>query len=1021
MILMIWPIENIFRLLQKYSSNSKQKSGNTLFYFLIIFLMLSVLYPQKFFPKNKIFNTNNKKSYITFKGTNSDFILSESGKSAPLCVSSKDYSGVRLILVKYFCNDIRKVTGTKPEVYIDKIPQTKDIVIIGTIGKSSLIDELIAKKKIDVDGIKGKWETFLIQPIVNPLPGVNHALVVAGSDKRGTIYGMFDISEKIGVSPWYWWADVPVKHHKNIYVLPGKYSDGTPSVKYRGIFLNDEWPDLTNWVQYKYGFVKPSKNPPIPEGVANYGHEFYEHIFELLLRLKANYLWPAMWNNAFNEDDSLNPKLANEYGIVMGTSHQEPMLRAQKEWDRRYLKTLGHWNFAMYPDTLIDFWRKGIKRNRNYESIVTIGLRGANDTPMAHGGLSADTALLGKIIRIQEDILAQEMNPDIAKIPQLWCPYKEVLGYYNAGFRVPDYVTVLWTDDNWGNLRHLPDAVERQRSGGAGIYYHFDYHGDPRNYQWVNTNPLPKIWDQMSLAKKYGADRIWIVNVGHLKGYELPISYFMNLAWNTHRWTNDNTEEFTRMWARQQFGEKYSKQIADILTKYAAYNGRIKPELLNPKTYSVVNYNEWDRIVSDFKTITDEAEKIYKTMPESDRDAFFELVLLPTKASYILNDMYYAAARNNLYAKQGRASTNDMFEKTHSLFKKDTSLMNYFNNKFADAKWKHFMDQPFIGYTSWNQPFKNNLDAIQLSKINIPDSALMGIAVDGSENAWPGSKGEPSLPGFNPFNGQKHYIDVFNRGKISFNYSASTSKPWIKISSTKGKVHKQTRLWISINWKDVPKGTSAGLVKVKGANENVTVKVNVSNPEVVTTKTLKGFMEDDGYISIESNNYSNRSEEGKYRWINIQNYGNTFSGMRASAPPDAPSAAPGKNSPYLEYKMFLSDTGRIYVEGIFSPTLNFMPGRGLKYAVSFDDMAPKIVTLVPKDYVAGSGADWAKSVIENSRKSSSSYTIDKPGYHTLKFWMVSPGVVLEKIIVNCGGLRQSYLGPPESFHKHVKN
>jgi len=258
--LLIYSIENVFGLLRKYSSNTKQKSGSTLFYSFTIFMFLLVLCPQKLFPKNKISKTSDKTSYITFKGTNSDFTLSESGSATPLCVSSKDYPGVRLILEKYFRNDVRKVTGTNPEVYIDKIPQTKDIVIIGTIGKSSLIDELIAKKKIDVDGIKGKWETFLIQPVVNPLPGVNHALVVAGSDKRGTIYGMFDISEKIGVSPWYWWADVPVKHHKNIYVLPGKYSDGTPSVKYRGIFLNDEWPDLTNWVQYKYGFVKPSKS-----------------------------------------------------------------------------------------------------------------------------------------------------------------------------------------------------------------------------------------------------------------------------------------------------------------------------------------------------------------------------------------------------------------------------------------------------------------------------------------------------------------------------------------------------------------------------------------------------------------------------------------------------------------------------------------------------------------------------------------------------------------------------------------
>ncbi len=955
-------------------------------------------------------------SYVSFNKGKDNFIISGGGKSTPLLVSSNDWWGVRRAF-KDFQSDVERVTKIKPELFTGKIPSAKEVIIAGTIGKSSLIDKLIDEHKIDVNSIKGKWEDSFIQTVDNPFPGVKRALVIVGSDKRGTIYGIYDLSEKIGVSPWYWWADVPPKHHKSLYVIPGKYIEGSPSVKYRGIFLNDEWPDLTDWVIFKYGYAKQSINPPIPRGVANYGHEFYEHVFELLLRLKANYLWPAMWNNAFNEDDSLNPKLADEYGIVMGASHQEPMLRAQKEWDRRYMRTLGPWNFAKYPDTLTDFWRKGIKRNRDYESIVTVGLRGENDTPMAHGGLSADTTLLRKIINVQENILGEEINPDVAKIPQLWCPYKEVLDYYNAGFSVPDYITILWTDDNWGDLRHLPDYTERQRSGGAGIYYHFDYHGGPRNYQWINTDPLPKIWDQMSLAKQYGADRIWIVNVGHLKGYELPISYFMSLAWNTKKWSNDKLQEYTRMWARQQFGAKYSKQIADILTRYTTYNGRCKPELLRPDTYSLVNYNEWSRVVSDYRNITEEAQKINKALPEDVRNAFYELVLFPTEASYILNDMYYSADMNSLYAKQGRACTNEMAEKTRSLFKKDTSLMNYFNHDFAGGKWNHFMDQPFIGYRSWNQPVKNNLDEIHLAEVSVPDSALMGVAVEGSEIALPGPEDNLPLPGFNPFGERNHYIEVFNKGSVPFGYSAIADKPWIKISSPKGRVDKETKLWISIDWNKAPKGNSSGTLTVKGANEKVVVNVNVSNPEDISGKALEGFIEADGFVSIEAKHYTKIIQAGNYRWINIQDYGNTFSGMRADCPPNAPAAVPGKNSPCLEYKMFLTDTGKVDVEGIFSPTLNFMPGRGLKYAISFDDQAPSIVTLVPENYVAGSGMDWSKSVIDNVRKSSSSFTIRKAGYHTLKVWMVDPGVVLEKVTVNCGGLKPSFLGPPESFHK----
>ena len=961
------------------------------------------------------------KSYITTRNEPGEFVLSASGKSAPLYASPDDYWGVIHALTD-LQSDIAKVTGAKPGLSTAKLPSANDIVVAGTIGKSPLITRLIDQRKIDVGEIDGKWESFIVKVVDRPFPGIARALVIAGSDKLGTIYGIYDVSEKIGVSPWCWWADVPPKHHDALYVKPGTFEEGPPSVKYRGIFLNDEWPDLTNWVIHRYGFAKQSVHPPVPQGVANYGHRFYERVFDLLLRLKANYLWPAMWNNAFNEDDTLNPVMANKYGIYMGTSHQEPMMRAQKEWDRRYMRTLGPWNFAKYPDTLINFWKRGIERNRNYSEIVTIGLRGENDSPMIPGGtLTQDTTLLGKIVRVQEKILADEMNPEVAKIPQLWCPYKEVLSYYNAGFRVPDYVTILWTDDNYGNLRRLPDATERKRSGGAGIYYHFDYHGGPRNYQWINTNALPKIWDQMSLAKEYGADRIWIVNVGHLKGYELPISYFMDLAWNTNRWTNNNIDEYARMWARQQFGEKYAGQIANILLKYSKYNSRRKPELLSPTTYSIVNYHEAANVIGNFKKITDEAENIYRKIPSGERKAFYELVLFPTKASYILNDMYYAAGRNELYASQDRATTNEMAAKTRELFAADTSLMGYFNHTFDHAKWDGFMDQPFIGYTGWNQPRENNLDAVDLKDITVSDAASMGVAIDGSESAWPGPAAEPVLPGFDPFNETHHYIEVFNKGKKPFEYTAVADKPWITVTHPKGEVRGQVRIVVAIDWGRVPEGSSQGTVTIRGTNEEVPVRVNVMNPAAVTRNTLRGFVEEDGCVSIEAAHYSRLTDAGKNRWINIQGYGNTHSGMRAISPVDAPPAVPGKDSPCIEYRMFLLKAGKVGVEGIFSPTLNFMPGRKLEYAISIDNGTPKTVTLVPADYDAGSGADWNKTVEDNVRKSFTSFTIDKPGYHTLKIWMVDPGVVLEKIVVNAGGVRKSYLGPPESFHRDVRN
>ncbi len=943
------------------------------------------------------------------------FPIVQQGVAAKLYVDSNDFAGV-IRAADDLQADIVRVTGLTPTITHNENGFGKNVILAGTIGKSRIIDRLIADHKIDASPIAGKWESFFIQVVPEPLPGVANGLVIVGSDKRGTIYGIYDLSEQMGVSPWYWWADVPVAHQDALFVKPGKYVQGPPAVKYRGIFLNDEAPDLSNWITDKFGLVRTNSNPPVPPGVANYNHQFYTKLFELILRLKGNYLWPAMWNNAFNEDDPENPRLADEYGIVMGTSHQEPMLRAQKEWDRRYQKTLGSWNYAKNPGVLENFWREGIRRNKDYESIITIGLRGANDTPMAEGSPEANMALLGKIVEVQRKIIAEEVNPDVTKVPQLWCLYKEVQDFYNAGMRVPDDVTLLWAEDNWGNVRRLPTAEERQRTGGAGVYYHFDYHGGPRSYQWLNTSPISKIWDQMSLAKQYGADRIWIVNVGHFKGYELPLEYFMSLAWDSDRWTNGNLNEFTRLWAEREFGPAYARDIADIVAKYTKYNGRRKPELLAPDTYSLVNYQEAENVVADFNTITAKAEEIHGKLPDAKQDAFYELVLFPTKASALVNELYFAAGRNALYARQGRASANDMAAETRALFQADTNLMNHFNQTFANGKWNHFMDQSHIGYTTWRDPPQNNLDAIKLTGIEVPDAAAMGIAVEGSNDAWPGAPGDAILPGFDVFNQPRHFIDVFNKGKTPFEFTATASEPWIVLSENKGALEKDKRLWVTVNWSKAPHGLASGTVTLAGTGTNVTVIVNAFNPAKVTRDSLQGFVEGEGFVSIEAEHYTKKADTGNNRWIKIDDYGRTLSGMRAEASVDAPSATPGKDSPCLEYQMYLFSTGKVEVAAILASTLNFIPGRALRYAASFDDEPPQVVTLVPPEYNARNGnRDWEKSVEDNARYGRTTHTLAKSGYHTLKFWMVDPGVVLQKLVVNLGGVKPSHLGPPESY------
>jgi glycosyl hydrolase family 115 (putative glucuronidase)/glycosyl hydrolase family 115 len=926
--------------------------------------------------------------YVETVNADGSFPLVQSKVAAVVYVDSRDHAGV-VRAAGDLVMDISRVTGFTPATAHDDQNLGAHVVIAGTVGKSALIDRLIREGKIDASGITGKWEAFLIQVVATPLPGVASALVIAGSDKRGTIYGIYDLSEQIGVSPWHFWADVPVVHKDALFVKAGKYGESEPAVKYRGIFLNDEAPALSGWVKEKYG---------------TYNHQFYEKVFELILRLKGNYLWPAMWGNAFNEDDPLNPKIADEWGIVMGTTHHEPMLRAQQEWKRH---GTGPWDYTKNAEVLRQFWEEGVKRNKSYESIISIGMRGDGDMPMAGTEQGANIALLEKIVADQRKIIREQVNPNLAAVPQLWALYKEVQGYYDNGMRVPDDVTLLWCDDNWGNIRRLPTPEERKRSGGAGIYYHFDYVGGPRNYKWIDTNPVPKVWEQMNLALAYGADRIWIVNVGDLKPMEFSIDFFLNLARDPKRWPKEKIGEFTRLWAEREFGAAHAAEIAVLVSRTLKYNGRRKPELLEPATYSLIDYQEADRVVADYKEIVAKAEKISAALPENARDAFFQLVTHPAKANAQVTELYVAAAKNSLYAAQGRAAANDMAAKTRALFQADIELTDYYNHTMARGKWNHMMDQTHIGYTYWQEPPSNSMPAVK--EIELPTAAAMGVAIEGSAAAGPAATGEAVLPGFDVFNQPQRFIDVFNRGKAPFEFTATASAAWIRLSATKGTVEKEQRLWVSVDWSKAPHGTAVGSVTITGAGTPVTVKVRAANPETPAKSALKGFVEADGYVSIEAEHFTRKTDSGPVRWEEIEDYGRTLSAMTVF-PVTAASATPPQ-SPHLEYEMYLFDPGKVEVEAILSPTLNFVPGRGLRYAISFDDQPPQTVDALTQN----SQRDWETTVKDSVRIAKSSHMLSGTGYHTLKIWMVDPALVLEKLVVNLGGVKPSYLGPQESY------
>jgi len=936
----------------------------------------------------RLANALGEPKYVSKSPAPGDFALSEDGKAVSLVVSDSDWPGV-VRAAGDLGLDVGRVTGHDAPVLKSDAPAGDEVVMIGTIGRSPLIDSLIKRHKLDVGGIAGQWESAVTTVVEHPMKGVRRALVIAGADKRGTIYGIYDLSEQIGVSPWYWWADVRVPHADALYVQPGRYVQPVPAVKYRGIFFNDEAPALSGWTKEKFGGMN---------------HEFYAKVFELLLRLKANFLWPAMWNNAFAADDPLNAKLADKYGIVMGTSHEEPMMRAEKEW------TWGHhgpWDYTTNQKEIDEFWRAGMERDKNFEEVVTLGMRGENDTPMS---ASANTELLEKIVADQREILKETVNPDLSKVPQVWALYKEVQGYYEKGMRVPDDVTLLWSDDNWGDLRRLPTAEERKRSGGAGIYYHFDYVGGPRSYKWLNTNPIPKVQEQMHRALAYGADRLWVVNVGDGKPMEFPIEFFLDYARTPERWDKDHLDEFTKLWATREFGPVHADEIATAMEDYTRYNGRRKPELIDPSTFSLTNYGEADRVDAEWRTLADRVDKLVTGLPENERASYFELVQYPVDACANLTEMYITAARNAADAKVGNPQANTEAEAVWAMFQKDAALSAEYNHGLLNGKWDHMMDQTHLGYTAWNDPPANVMPAV--SWIQVPDEGSLGVSAEDATFTRAGGHFGFSLGTIDSVSDETRTLTLFDRGKTPVDYTVKTSVPWIVPSENGGRVSLiEQKVAIHVDWSKVPTdGDSAEGTIAVSSGEGRPMAYTLRALRLPITRTdAHGFVEGDGYVAIEAADTSSRATDGDTHWVELPGYGETKSAMTVF-PVTAESNTDSKAG--LEYNMYLYDAGDFELQATLAPTLNFVPGRGLRFAVSVDD-GPRTVV---DELEHNTQQDWERAVSDGVRHVTLPLTIAKPGYHTLKIWAVDPGVVLERIVVSHGALRPSYLGPPESVH-----
>ena len=836
---------------------------------------------------------------------------------------AKDSEGIQLV-AKSFAEDVALVSesGQKPQICTEN-PKTDGVMLIaGSVGNNELIDSLAAQRKIDVSDITGKRECYRIQVVEQPTKDIKTAIVVAGSDKRGTIYGIYHISEMMGVSPWVYWGDA-APEKKSTITLSSKELNVTskePSVKYRGIFLNDEAPSLTGWVKEKFG---------------NYNEDFYELVYQLILRCKGNYLWPAMWSNSFSEDGKqapeANAELADKYGIIMGTSHHEPMCRAGVEWQRSYKKygSSNAWDFSQNEQAITDFWKGGIERNKSYENVYTLGMRGEADSALS-GSVAENIELLKKVIMTQKNILKENA---LSEAPQVLTVYKEVEDYWYGTDKVSglkdwselNNVTIMLCDDNFGNMRTLPTGNDINRPGGWGMYYHFDYHGGPTSYEWVNTVELSKVWEQMTMAYDHGIDDIWIVNVGDLKPMEMNISYFLDLAYDYEAWGEngeDKIEQYRKQWVRQQFGKSMSEdtvdEITSLLKEYTWLNGSCKPEVLYNGTYSVTNYNEAENVLTRIQAMIEKAERVKKEIPASLQAAYYQLVYYPVAASANVGEMQIYSGFNNRYYELGSTAANVYAKLVKKTIARDKELQDEYNNNMPGVgnKWKNMMSSPHVGYVTWNSEGWSYPEV----KYTAPegDGAAMLVELENDSNVY--SKGKCALDDFHDISQESQRIRLLCGEGSAFHYEVQTSDDWITVSKKSGYVTTIDSLDVSIDWSRVSEDKT-GTIVIKADDNTVSIAVTAKCHNIQNLEE-KTYVYANGYASMLAGNYS-RLVSGKdgASFRTIENYGKMGQSIKAF-PTTVSFAEDVKQAPYAEYQVQVPKAGKYKLTVYTAPSNN---------------------------------------------------------------------------------------------------
>lgn len=957
-----------------------------------------------------------------------------------ICLEQSAFPGVIRVTEKV-AHDVELVSGKKPQILVEKeIPETLEssgedwTIIAATKGKSSFLKKLEEAGSAELKELEQKRECYAwIFPEIKNRTKSN-LLVIAGSDKRGTIYGLFHLSEMLGVSPFVDWCGLmPPKQEKIELREDMACISKEPSVRYRGFFINDEWPAFGNWCNHNFG---------------GFNAKAYDHVFELLLRLKGNYLWPAMWSARFADDgpDLLNAELADEYGIIMGMSHHEPCLRQGEEY--KYLRGKNSvygdaWNFRTNREGITKFWEDGLKRSGKFENVITVGMRGEADTAIMgkNATLEDNIQLLRDVLKTQKKLIQERVNPDLTKVPRMIALYKEVEEFFYGnektkglmGAEELEDVILMLCDDNYGNLRTLPTEEMRKHAGGYGMYYHLDYHGWPVSYEWINSSYLPKIWEQMSMAYDFGVRELWMVNVGDIATQEFPLSFFLDMAYDFDRWGSralNCTQEYTRKWVRQQFGsveEETQDTIADILEQYTKIIHRRRPEALNPETYHPVQERESSRIFEEeeqlLKKLQDVYETIEKTNPQN-LSAFIALVYYPAFGTMNLVKMQILAGWNHYYANLGAVCANDYGDEVERCMEQDRKAVEMYH-QMDQGRWYGMGMSQHIGFTHWNEDECRN--PVVMRVIPLKKRSIL-VAADGTAQHAEGSPwldNTMKLKDFLNPDCTRASVTLYSRSDLKAEYKVLKKPGWLSVEPMEGWLdgvsQKKVRLNLTLIKQRLPEtnqDTIQDSLEIATPEGKCEITVPVYTGNLQDKKNV--FVDTMGYLSIEAAHYVN-SVPGNYKdrqvkFENLQGYGKTNSAMKAF-PSDA-CTVPGQDAPYLEYQFVLEESGTYEAEFYMQPSNPVTRENQLLYAVRINEEMTETVNAVEKDYQVGDQAEkWAEGVLSQIRRQTVSIKC-RAGFNTLRVYHVTPGFVLEKIVIYPMGEKpeESYLGPAETYH-----